>query len=145
MSGIKNKTNLSADESLKIANLTLICSHHLLLLVIHQLTGFTGGTRHVDSQESPYFDVFKNLYFGENHGILTSILPSFRPEAVEDRLCHLYKNWLMKVKCPLLTNMPPQKNQKKISILLPLRTIYFRALQYETPCMYYYLFWFNLQ
>jgi hypothetical protein len=50
MSGIKNKTNLSADESLKIENLTLICSHHLLFLVIHQLTGFEGGSRHVDSE-----------------------------------------------------------------------------------------------
>ena len=49
MGGSKNKTNLSADESLKIENLTLICSHHLLFLVIHQLTGFEGGSWHLDS------------------------------------------------------------------------------------------------
>ena len=33
-------------------------------------------------------------------------------EAVEDSLCHLCKNWLMKLKCPLLLNMHLKKNQK---------------------------------
>ena len=31
---------------------------------------------------------------------------------MEDRLCHLCKNWLIKLKCPHLQNMPLKKNQQ---------------------------------
>ena len=53
------------------------------------------------------FWCFENMnFFGR------SILASFRPEVVEDRLYHLCKNWLMKLKCPLLQNMPSKKDQQ---------------------------------
>ena len=55
---------------------------------------------------------WKHNFFWYNQDISSSIFASFRPEAVEDRLCHLCKNWLMKLKCPLLQNMPSKKNQQ---------------------------------
>ena len=50
------------------------------------------------------------------------------------RSLNLYEIQGSKVKCPLLLNMPWKKNQLKLKIFLPLRTIYFRTFQCEIPC-----------
>ena len=62
--------------------------------------------------EMSVFKWFWGVEGSKNHRILSSILVAFRLEAVEDSLCHLCKNWLMKLKCPLLLNMHLKKNQQ---------------------------------
>ena len=49
---------------------------------------------------------------------------------------HTLENWLIKHKWATLVNMQPEIYiLSKFSIILPLRAIYFRSYQYETPCM----------
>ena len=57
------------------------------------------------------FPYFENIYVARIMEFQVQFCTSFRPEAVEDRICHLCKHWLMKLKCPLQLNMPSKKNQ----------------------------------
>ena len=64
---------------------------------------------------------------------------------MEDRLCHLCKNWLMKLKCPLLQNMPSEKKHQNYWSFYPsepftiahfnVRHPVLRAL-WKEPCIY---------
>ena len=47
----------------------------------------------------------KIKFFWQNHENSRWILELFLSEAVEASLCYFFKNWLMKLKCPNLSNM----------------------------------------
>ena len=63
-----------------------------------------------------------------------SILASFRPEAVEDRLCHLCKKTIDESQMPNTPEHAFTEKSTKLLILPSLRTIYNRTFQCETPC-----------
>ena len=91
---------------------------------------------------------FEKIFFGGRIMKSSSwILAPFLSEAVEANQCYFFENWLMKHKWATLVNMPCEHASRdilsKFSLLLPLRAIYFRSYQYETPCIFLsdVLFW----